>query len=187
MSHLHLHLLQVAGFLLPIAAVLATVANHRNICATIDANIPGRIGYPGSGLYNSSQSDYYTDQERDLSPNCIFRPQTTAEVSQFMKLINPNNNAATASKFAVRSGGHMFFPGAANINCGVTVDMRGFNSVVISKNRQMVGVGGGSVFSSDVYPELVPHNLTVLGGRFPGIAVGGFTTGGKCSTLCRCA
>jgi hypothetical protein len=24
-----------------------------------------------------------------------------------------------------------------------------------------------------------------LGGRFPGIAVGGFTTGGKCSTLCR--
>ena len=38
-------------------------------------------------------------------------------------------------------------------------------------------LGAGAVWS-DVYRELVPRNLTVMGGRVTGIGVGGFITGG---------
>ena len=38
-------------------------------------------------------------------------------------------------------------------------------------------VGTGLVWD-DVYAALEPHNVTVLGGRVPGIGVGGFTLGG---------
>jgi hypothetical protein len=151
-----------------------------NICQTLDSRMPGRVGYPGTDLYNNSQSTYYTtSMEGGLNPSCVFKPESVAEVSLFMKLANPDNDANTASEFAVRAGGHMLFAGAANIDCGVTVDMRGFNTTTLSEDKALAYIGGGSVFSSEVYPALVPHNLTVLGGRFPGIAVGGFTTGGE--------
>lgn len=39
-------------------------------------------------------------------------------------------------------------------------------------------IGGGGIWS-DIYPQLVPHNPTIMGSRVPGIGVGGFSTGGK--------
>ncbi|KAE8370571.1 hypothetical protein BDV27DRAFT_140195 [Aspergillus caelatus] len=152
------------------AAVLAT----NNSCTLVESKIPGRISYPGSTTYNSSISSYYGDHERVLSPNCIFRPTTTAEVSKFVKLMTFNNST---SKFAVRGGGHTFWTGAANIEPGITVDMRLMNQVELSKDQKIARIGGGAVWDI-AYSHLVPHNLTVMGGRIPGIGVGGFATGG---------
>lgn len=154
------------------------------ICEIIDAKIPGRISFPGHALYNVSQLSYYADQERALEPSCIFRPANAAEVSQFVKLMNTDCGRGQGRKgrharpqFAIRGGGHTLFGGAANIQGGITVDMRSMNSLVLSEDHTVTSIGSGGIWS-DIYPQLVPHNLTVLGGRVPGVGVGGFLTGG---------
>ncbi|KAL8768906.1 MAG: hypothetical protein Q9209_004961 [Squamulea sp. 1 TL-2023] len=164
-----LHLLMAA---LP-AAVSA--APKQSCCQLVDSKIPGRISYPGSTTYNSSIASYYGDSERELSPSCIYRPTTTSEVQQFVQLVTSGN--CMNKQFAVRGGGHTFWRGAANIQPGITVDMRVMNSLQLSTDRKIAGVGGGALWDQ-IYPQLVPYNLTILGGRIPGIGVGGFATGG---------
>ncbi|MCJ1332273.1 hypothetical protein MMC10_008965 [Thelotrema lepadinum] len=155
------------------AAVFA--APTQNCCQLVDSNIPGRISYPGSTTYNSSIASYYGDTERELSPSCIYRPTTTSEVQQFVQLVTTGN--CTNNQFAVRGGGHTYWSGAANIQPGITVDMRVMNSLQSSTDQKIAGVGGGALWDQ-IYPQLVPYNLTIMGGRIPGIGVGGFATGG---------
>lgn len=165
-----LHLLVAA---LP-AAVSA--APKQNCCQLVGSKIPGRISYPGSTTYNSSIASYYGDSERELSPNCIYRPTTTSEVQQFVQLVT--SGSCTNNQFAIRGGGHTFWTGAANIQPGITVDMRVMKSLQLSTDQKIAGIGGGALWD-DIYPQLVPYNLTVMGGRIPGIGVGGFATGGQ--------
>ncbi|KAL4746124.1 hypothetical protein BDW72DRAFT_210713 [Aspergillus terricola var. indicus] len=155
-----------------------------------DTQLPNRVSYPSDPEYALSQTSYYTVFERALHPSCIFRPQSASDVSRFIKLATSNSTAITAnacqssSQFAIRSGGHTLFSGAANINAGVTLDLRSLSSLSISADRKTASVGGGALFN-DLYPELESQNLTVMGGRAPGIGVGGFTTGGGLSYLSR--
>lgn len=180
MSHFYLNLLRLVAFL-PVVVIEAKLQQTTDICKLIESRLPGRIVYPDTSVYRQSLSSYYTGQERDLEPGCIFRPTKTAEVSRFVKLITGNGKYGPPTpQFAIRGGGHSLFSGAANIDGGVTVDMRSMKSVMLNQDRTVASVGGGAIFS-DVYPQLVPYNLTVMGGRVPGIAVGGFTTGGKYS------
>jgi FAD/FMN-containing dehydrogenase len=152
----------------------ASAQPQQNACKIIDVNIPGRISYPDSTAYNSSVSSYYSDQERDLYPGCIFQPTNTSEVSQFVKLVT----ACEGAKFAVRGGGHTLWTGAANINGGITVDMRSMKDFALSPDKKIALLGAGGIWN-EIYPQLVPYNLTAMGGRVPGIGVGGFVTGGK--------
>ena len=183
MSRFYLEILRLVAFL-PVVAIAAGLQQTTTICKFVDSRIPGRISYPGNSVYNDSQSSYYSGQERDLKPSCVFRPNNTSEVSQFVQSIiadgNNGNTSYSTPLFAIRGGGHTLFRGAANIDGGITVDLRSMNSVVLSKDQKVASIGGAAVWS-DVYPQLVPHNLTVMGGRVPGIAIGGFSTGGKYS------
>ncbi|KAK2616399.1 hypothetical protein QQS21_000640 [Conoideocrella luteorostrata] len=164
-----LYALSAAAALLPVASAVP----QPNACKIIDAKIPGRISYPNSATYNSSASSYYSDQERELHPGCIFRPTTTSEVSQFVKLVT----SCEGAQFAVRGGGHTLWTGAANINGGITVDMRLMKSFALSPDKKIAHLGAGGIWN-EIYPQLVPHKLTAMGGRVPGIGVGGFVTGG---------
>ncbi|POS68898.1 hypothetical protein DHEL01_v212709 [Diaporthe helianthi] len=85
-----------------------------------------------------------------MSPGCIFRPTSTQDVAAFVKSVTKYND----TQFAIRGGGHTLWTGAANINGGITVDMRLIEDT-----------------------KLEEYNLTVMGGRVPGIGVGGFATG----------
>ncbi|KAL9024541.1 MAG: hypothetical protein Q9196_006446 [Gyalolechia fulgens] len=154
----------------------------QNCCQLVDSKIPGRVAYPGSTTYNSSIASYYGDSERELSPSCIYRPSTTSEVQQFVQLVT--SGRCTNNQFAVRGGGHTFWSGAANIQPGITVDMRAMDSLQLSTDQKVAGIGGGAVWDH-IYPQLVPYNLTVMGGRIPGIGVGGFATGGGITFVSR--
>ncbi|KAI1779467.1 Glucooligosaccharide oxidase [Hypoxylon cercidicola] len=151
--------------------VLSTAVSATPICRLIDTHIPQRVSYPNSTIYYSSVTSYYSGQERELNPGCIFKPTTTSEVAKFVKLVTANNS----TQFAVRGGGHTLFTGAANIDGGITIDMRLMNSVELSDDQKIARLGPGGIFS-EIYPQLVPHNLTVMGGRVPGIGVGGGIT-----------
>lgn len=149
-------------------------------CKILENQLPQYISYPDSNLYNESISSFYSGQERDLAPACIFRPRNAHDVARFVKIVT--NNADDCTKrppFAIRSGGHTIWTGAANIDgTGITVDMRYLNQSVLSHDKTVVSLGPGALWS-DVYPRLGQHNLTVMGGRVSGIGVGGLSTGGK--------
>jgi len=170
--------LLLLGFLSEIV-IAAGPRRDVTVCQQIEFRLPGRVFYPGSTSYEETVSSYYSAQERDLSPACVFRPTATSDVSQFVKTITSRNlGYHSTPQFAIRSGGHTLFTGAANINGGVTVDMRPINGLELNEDQTVASIGGGAIWS-DIYPQLVPHNLTAIGGRFPGIALGGFLTGGK--------
>lgn len=141
------------------------------LCNAVNSRLPGRVSYPGSPLYNASQTAYYTTDEREVEPRCVFRPQNPSEVSAMIKLVG-----SSRGDFAVRGGGHMLWAGAANIDGGLVVDMRGLDSIKLSEDRKTVSVGGGTLWVN-LYPKLTPYNLTVSGARVPGIAVGGYLLG----------
>ncbi|PKY04093.1 FAD-binding domain-containing protein [Aspergillus campestris IBT 28561] len=171
--------------LLALLSLASVVLSSSSICDRLRSQIPGRVVLPREPLYAELESSYYSQYERALKPSCIFRPTRTAEVSEFIHFVNENANASSSPlKFAVRGGGHTLFSGAANIKDGITVDMRSMKSLVLSADRKTASVGGGSIFS-DLYGQLDRHNLTVMGGRVPGIGVGGFTTGGGLNFLSR--
>jgi len=57
--------------------------------------------------------------------------------------------------------------------------MRGMQGVTFNKDLTVISIGGGAICSEDVYPNLMLHNLSVVGARLPGIGVGAFLTGGE--------
>ncbi|KAL8913543.1 MAG: hypothetical protein Q9171_001625 [Xanthocarpia ochracea] len=187
MSRFCLNILRLVAFLHVVAIAAGQQRQEQqptNICQQAASRLPGRISYPADPVYQSSRESYYSGFERALAPGCIFRPTNSAEVSQFIKLVTGNGQYGNASrspnrspKFAVRGGGHTLFSGAANIDGGVTIDLREIKSLALSQDRKVASIGGGAVWS-DIYPQLVPYNLTVMGGRVPGVGVGGFATGG---------
>ncbi|KAI1195490.1 Glucooligosaccharide oxidase [Nemania serpens] len=168
------------SILYAVLVALPASAMALNICKLLETQMPGLVSYPISGLYNSSLATYYSAQEREINPACIFKPTSTSEVSKFVQAVTANRG----TRFAVRGGGHTLFSGAANIDNGITVDMRSMKSVTLSRDHKVAQIGAGSIFS-DVYPQLTGYNLTVMGARVPGIGVGGFVTGGGITFLSR--
>jgi FAD/FMN-containing dehydrogenase len=158
------------------ALPVVVLSTNPNTCQVINAQFPGRVVFSNDSAYAFDQSSYYSGQERAVQPNCIFTPATTSEVSQFVKTITPRQGSD--AKFAIRGGGHTLWKGAANIDGGVTVDMRLINQTVLSADKTVASLGPGARWH-DVYHSLEPHNLTVMGGRLGSLGVGGFLSGGK--------
>ncbi|KAK8044420.1 FAD-binding domain-containing protein [Apiospora rasikravindrae] len=167
------------------AIAAGIVDNHKSdLCSVAARRFPNRVSFPGSTEYENQKGSYYIAQARALAPDCLFRPTSTREVSDFVKLATAHdpchqqrgNCSVSKPLFSMRGGGHTLWAGAAGAAGGLTVDLRGLNAVTLSADKKMASVGGGSNFA-DVYPQLVPHNLTVLGGRTPGVAAGGLHNG----------
>ena len=72
------------------------------------------------------------------------------------------------------------FAGASSIQGGITVSFEGMKNMVLSEDRKIASVQPGNTWY-DVYHQLEPDNLTVIGGRVSAIGVGGLTLGGGIS------
>ncbi|PYH49332.1 FAD-binding oxidoreductase [Aspergillus saccharolyticus JOP 1030-1] len=132
--------------------------------------------FDGSAAYNASLASYFSQQESQLYPSCIVAPTTVEQVSTAVRYLTTNSTC----DFAVRSGGHQVFAGAANIANGVTIDLRGLDQIEVSDDYSTATVGVGATWG-DVYAALDPLNLTAAGGRVSGVGVGGLTIGGGIS------
>ena len=55
--------------------------------------------------------------------------------------------------------------------------MRQFSKIKYNAASKTVDIGAGLVWD-DVYEGLIPHNVSVLGGRVSGVGVAGFLLGG---------
>ncbi|KAF2196238.1 FAD-binding domain-containing protein [Delitschia confertaspora ATCC 74209] len=144
-------------------------------CKALATQYGSKVAFPGNGAYSESTTSYFSALEGELQPTCIVRPVSTQEVAAIVKSL-----ADGQTPFAIRGGGHNLNGGAANINDGVTIDLRALNSVTIDKTNNLVKVSGGAIWS-EVYSVLEAAGLSTTGGRVSSVGVGGLLTGGGIS------
>jgi FAD/FMN-containing dehydrogenase len=145
-------------------------------CALLQADLPGKVFYIGSPQYTNSSSSYFTSFENELQPACIARPSNSKDIATIVKTIGFTSHV----KLAIRGGGHTTWPGAANVDFGVTIDMQGINGVLYENKTKIVKIGAGEIWQN-VYATLGSHGVAVTGGRVSKVGVAGLTMGGKCT------
>ena len=76
----------------------------------------------------------------------------------------------------MKSGGHATNRGFSSTR-GVQISLARFNTFKVNTEAQTVELGP-SLTWDDVYERLNSYGATVIGGRIPGVGVGGLTLGG---------
>lgn len=122
--------------------------------------------------YHSLNNSYLSEFESDLSPACIFLPRSKEEVAAFVRAIEPFVGHV---EFAIRAAGRQPLPGCANVDQGITVDLRSLKSIQVQDGY--VQVAAGEIWGS-VYEHLEPHGLGVTGGKSTTCGIGGLATQG---------
>ncbi|KAI1120821.1 putative oxidoreductase [Nemania abortiva] len=154
-------------------------------CIALYSLLGSKVTYPSSQAYNVSLESYFSAQVASLHPSCIVLPEVAADVSTAVSTLSYissliSNSSQPACKFAVRSGGHNTNVGASNIDNGVTIDLRGLNTIELSDDKSIISLGVGNTWD-EVYEKLDGFNLSVAGGRSSGVGVGGLSLGGGIS------
>ena len=177
MSTRSAYLISVALCLSSILALVGASNSYRTQCSALSAVIGSKVFYPGNAVYKDSILSYFTAEQQGIAPSCIVRPSDSADVSLIIKTLSSLPGDPRHSPVAIRGGGHST-ANSSNVNDGVTIDMRIMNDLKVSKDRKIVSVGSGGIWS-DIYKQLDPMNLAVAGGRVEGIGAGGLTLGGS--------
>ncbi|KAF2787102.1 FAD-binding domain-containing protein [Melanomma pulvis-pyrius CBS 109.77] len=138
---------------------------------TLSQVLKEEVLQPGSEDYDKSNGSYFTLFESSVKPAFIVQPTSTQEVSNLIKKLNPLL-LLQETHIAIRGTGHTPFAGSANIENGVTVDLRGLKGVSLNADKSVVEISVGETWGS-VYEELEKHGLTTAGGRVGRVGVGG--------------
>ncbi|CAJ2510340.1 Uu.00g050430.m01.CDS01 [Anthostomella pinea] len=146
-------------------------------CQFLDSSIGNGTVLPTDGRYRNLTEANWVQTAWAL-PTCIIQPITAEDLSEAVKHL-----VAEDVHFAVRSGGHSPVPLGANIDeGGVLIDMSNFNTVEYHANSSVAVVGSGLRWG-EVYTQLDPYNVTVVGGRILDVGVGGLILGSGLSYL----
>jgi hypothetical protein len=98
-------------------------------CTALSAALPGLVYAPGTPEYADSTGTYFSAFENELEPFCILQPQTVQEVAKVIKYLN---TTPTGVQITIRGGGHTTWAGAANIENGITLDLRKLRGVTLN-------------------------------------------------------
>ncbi|RFU35031.1 hypothetical protein B7463_g1267, partial [Scytalidium lignicola] len=143
-------------------------------CQALKLAYRSQVFFPSDANYTAENQHFWTPTDY-LSPECVFTPQRTADVSVAIKLLT-----SLKATFAVRGGGHMPIPGYANTNGGVLIGFTDLNELQLSADQSYVSVGPGRRWE-EVYSYLEPYGLVALGGRVGIVGVPGLLLGGGIS------
>lgn len=128
-----------------------------------------------TSAYDQFTSSYWSQQQGEPNPYCIFKPAKPEQVSAQVLI-----SRLTQCPFAIKSGGHAAFAGASSIEGGITVSLENFNAITPSADKTSAIVGPGNRWSR-VYTTLQESDIAVIGGRVASVGVGGLTLGGGIS------
>jgi len=131
--------------------------------------------FPGEAGYEDSVKSYWS-KVAQVNPLCIVQPYRATEVVEAVTALVKANKAQSC-QFAVRSGGHTTWAGAANIKDGVTIDLSKMNTTTYFAENNTAAVLPGARWKS-VYSELSKFRRVVAGGRAESVGVGGLVLGG---------
>ncbi|KAM0473204.1 hypothetical protein ACHAPX_008255 [Trichoderma viride] len=157
------------------AAAAVSAASYETCCTRLASALGDIVTTTPFGA-----TDYFSIQESSLVPACIVRPRSAQDVSKAVTILTSSQSRVPGCQFAVKGGGHTPAGGAANIQGGVTIDMKYLNATVLNKDKASVAVGAGAVWN-DVFGYLGNFNLAAAGGRNGGVGVGGLLLGGGIS------
>ncbi|KAL4879682.1 hypothetical protein BJY04DRAFT_208584 [Aspergillus karnatakaensis] len=125
--------------------------------------------------YRNVTKSYWSAQQNEVKPACVFIPSIDTEVSTLVLLSQRTN-----CPFAAKSGGHAAFAGASSSQGGITMLFQDLNEIALNKDKSIASIGPGNKWGQ-VYKALAPYDLAVVGGRASEIGVGGLLTGGGIS------
>ncbi|KAF4338959.1 FAD binding domain protein [Fusarium beomiforme] len=120
-------------------------------------------------------SSYWSLNQAEVDPYCIFIPQRPNQVSVVILLAR-----LAQCPFAAKSGGHAAFAGASSIEGGITISFANLKDISLSNDKKIASLEPGNIWGP-VYEELAKSDVSVIGGRLYNIGVGGLTTGGGIS------
>ncbi|TFY62863.1 hypothetical protein EVJ58_g3592 [Rhodofomes roseus] len=123
-----------------------------------------------------TEDNYHWAQSSSQVSACTVEPGTAEDVGTVVNIL-----ARTQTPFGVKGGGHSANPGFSSTT-GVQIAMARFNNVTYDASAGTATIGAGLIWD-DVYAELEPYNVNVVGGRVTGVGVAGFTLGGGFSFL----
>ena len=127
---------------------------------------PGDTAYP-----SRAQALYRAQQQSGISPACYVHVRSASDISAVVFAVR-----STQCPFAIRGAGHSNVPGASNSPGGITIDISGLYQLEIDDSGEIIRVGAGLRWG-EVYAQLEPKNLTVVGGRLTDVGVGGLILG----------
>ncbi|KAI1346050.1 hypothetical protein F5Y01DRAFT_322163 [Xylaria sp. FL0043] len=149
------------------------------VLADLTNTLGSAIFLPGSEEYEQANGSYFSAFENELKPWCIATPKDVTQVQDLVATIRPHMLSGLC-QVAIRGAGHTPFAGSANINRGVTIDMRRLKGITLNEDRSIVEIGVGETWTT-VYTELEKQGLTTPGGRVGRVGVAGFILGGGLS------
>ncbi|KAL9092032.1 MAG: hypothetical protein Q9159_001030 [Coniocarpon cinnabarinum] len=153
---------------------------YSDLCQSIQSILNSQVCYNGSSSYADSLQQYFSIQEASLHPKCFVDPTSAQDVATIVRAISQARKQNNEIQFAVKSGGHTAWPGSANIDGGITIDLKNLNTVQVSEDQKSTSIGPGARWR-DVYSKLDAMGLSVVGGRAAQVGVGGLTLGGGMS------
>lgn len=161
---------------------MSSLENEELYGTLTGALAPATVFLPGSEEYQKSNGSYFTAFENEIKPSYIAQPSNVQDISKLIRALRPLL-AGGQYCIAIRSGGHTPFAGSANIENGVTVDLRALKGISLNEDKSIVEIAAGETWTA-VYTELEKHGLTTAGGRVGRVGVSGFLLGCKLSLPC---
>lgn len=142
-------------------------------CHQLYVEYPSLLSLPNSTIYEKERIEHW-DKAAILSPLCIFTPKTHQDITKALSIL-----VQTQTPFAVRSGGHTPIPGASSTNDGVLIASDKLKTIELGTvGASPVAKVGTGLRWIEVYEWLAARSLTVIGGRYATVGVGGLSLGG---------
>ncbi|KAI8938477.1 hypothetical protein NX059_004369 [Plenodomus lindquistii] len=147
-------------------------------CSSLDILYGDKtVEFENESGYLAFTNGFWSSISADVRPYCIFKPSTPSQIS-VMVLVS----RLSQCRFAVKSGGHSAFAGAATIEGGITVSFENLKGIKLAGDKKTVAVQPGNNWG-DVLTTLSTTGVTVAAGRIGDIGVGGLTLGGGISFI----
>ncbi|KAI1123366.1 FAD-binding domain-containing protein [Nemania abortiva] len=139
----------------------------------------GQLCVQGTDEFNKLNGSYLSVLESEITPAAIVLPNTSEDVSKFLKTIKPFV-ISRQTAFAVRGAGQQPLPGCANIQDGITVDLSQLTEIDLDLGAGIVSIGAGARWGK-VYEKVSEKGLGVTGSRSSAGGIGGLALAGGLS------
>ncbi|KAI9168054.1 Bifunctional solanapyrone synthase [Paramyrothecium foliicola] len=145
-----------------------------NSCEKLADLFGSKVSMPASKEYGLVAPENWSETAQ-LTPTCLIEPADAKDVAAILAVL-----VKDGTKFAVRGGGHMPVPGAANIDDGVLISLKKMRSMEMVDGDKIAKIGPGLRWY-EVYDFASSYGVGVSGGRYAPVGVPGYLLGGGIS------
>ncbi|THU98265.1 FAD-binding domain-containing protein [Dendrothele bispora CBS 962.96] len=160
-----------------ILLVLSVIAAARcqgsadTACSLIQSKLGDKVSFPGSAAYAEAIAHFEPTSSQNST--CSVAPTSADEVSTILEIVGREDIRAP---FAVKASGHANNVGHSS-TVGVQIALSSFTNVSYDPEASTATFGPGLSWD-EIYEYLEQFNVSVVGGRVPGVGVGLVLGGG---------